>query len=505
MARRKYSPPLAMDLFRPLERDGAMLLADQLAERIGQMITTGRLKPDDYLPPVRLLAAKLRVNVGTVAKSYEALRRQSLVAADSTRGLRVWRGAIPSLSTAGQPWAGLVMPPGVPTDPLSGDLPAPMGSRPVRFNISQAGAELMPLALISRAFAAAMQAGHGFGYAPLAGLPEARAAIERYLRRRDITLDGGTMLITAGTAQSLAMITRALVPPGGVVMTEHPTWPVALSVFAAAGARVIALPVDDDGMQISSLADSVLRYNPVFLYLQHSFQNPTGLSLSVERRTELVAMARRLQLLVVEDDFASELAFEVPLPSLRTGPDPDVVIYLKSFSKLIAPALRVSVMLAPTRYAPALYQAQHGLDPFVSALAQRVVAACLMDDGFEGHLRSMTAALRKRWVVLNQALSHRMPSGVRWTTPRGGLSAWLQLPGRMRADDVARDAAKRGVGLAPGRMFCVDESGQRGLRLSFGALAVAEIERGVNLLAEALEAQARRRRRPDHRVQAIIP
>jgi GntR family transcriptional regulator len=494
-----------MDLFRPLERDGATLLSDQLAERIGHMIVSGSLKPGQYLPPLRLLANKLRVNVGTVVKAYAALRRQGLAAAASTRGLRVCQGAGPSLSTVGRPWADLVMPPGAPGDPLTGDLPVPVGARPVRFNISQAGVELMPLTLINRAFAAAMEDRQGFGYAPLSGLPEVRGAIERYLRRRDIAFDGATMLLTAGTAQSLAIITRALVPPGGVVIAEHPTWPVALSVFAAAGARVIALPVDDHGMQISSLADAVLRYNPAFLYLQPAFQNPTGLSLSAERRTELLAMARRFQLLVVEDDFASELAFGAPLPSLHTGTDADVVIYLKSFSKLIAPALRVSIMLVPSRYAPALCQAQHGLDPFVSALAQRVVAACLMDEGFEEHLRSMTAALQERWVALSAALTRSMPSGVRWTTPRGGLSAWLQLPARMRADDIVRDAAKRGLGLAPGRIFCIDESGQRGVRLSFGALAPAEIERGVDILAEVLEAHARGRRRREHLLQGIMP
>lgn len=505
MARRKYPALLAMDLFRPLERDGAMLLSDQLAERIGHMIATGSLKPGQYLPPLRLLASKLRVNVGTVVKAFAVLRRQGLAAANSTRGLRVCQGASSSLNMVGQPWAGLVMPPGAPSDPLTGDFPAPAGPRPVRFNVSQAGVELMPLPLISRAFAAAMTDRQGFGYGPLSGLPEVRVAIERYLRRRDIAFDGATMLITAGTAQSLAIITRALVPPSGVVIAEHPTWPVALSVFAAAGARVIALPVDDHGMQISSLANAVLRYNPAFLYLQPSFQNPTGLSLSAERRTELLAMARRFQLLVVEDDFASELAFEAPLPSLRTGPDADVVIYLKSFSKLIAPALRVGVMVTPSRYAPALCQAQHGLDPFVSTLAQRVVAACLMDEGFEEHLRSLTAALRERWVVLNKALSRRMPSGVRWTAPRGGLSAWLQLPARMRTDDIVRDAAKRGVSLAPGRMFCVDESGRRGVRLSFGTLAPAEIERGVDILAGVLEAYARGRRRQEHPLQGIMP
>jgi len=505
MARRKYSPPLAMDLFRPLERSSAVLLNDQLAERIERLVATGGLKPGEYLPPIRLLARKLRVNAGTVVKAYTFLRRQGVASADSTRGLRVCPRQASPLGPAGPSWASLVMPPVLPTDPLNGALPAAAGPRPVRFDVAQTGVELVPTAILNRALLAGMRQEGALGYAPFTGLPETRAALERYLRRREVLLDGAAMLITAGTAQSLAIITRALVPPGGVVIAEHPTWPMALSVFAAAGVRVITLPVDDDGMQISALADVVLRYNPVFLYLQPAFQNPTGLSLSAERRAELLALARRFQLLVVEDDFAAELAFEAPLPPLRTPPGADIVVYLKSFAKIITPALRVSVMVAPTRYAPALGQAQRGLDPFVSALAQAVVAACLTDEGFEAHLRSLAGALRERWGVLDAALSRRMPEGARWTTPRGGLCAWLGLPARMRADDLATAAAKAGVGLTPGRIFCVDESGQRGVRLSFGALAPAEIERGVDILAEVLETSARGRRRRERPLQGIMP
>ena len=505
MARRKYSAPLAMNLFRPLERGSAALLNDQLAERIEQLIGTGHLKPGDYLPPIRLLARKLRVNPGTVVKGYSSLRGRGFASADSTRGLRVCPRPAPPLSPAGQPWASLAMPPLVPSDPLAGALPAPAGPRPVRFDVAQTGVELVPTTLLNRAFAAAMQQGGALGYAPFAGLPETRAALERYLRRRGVALDGATMLLTGGTAQSLAIITRALAPPGGVVIAEHPTWPMALSVFAAAGVRLITLPVDDDGMQIDALADVVLRYKPVFLYLQPSFQNPTGLSLSAERRAELVALARRFRLLVVEDDFAAELAFEAPLPPLRTAPGTDVVIYLKSFAKVITPALRVSAMVAPTRYAPALSQVQRGLDPFVSALAQAVVTACLADDGFEAHLRSLAGALRERWEVLNAALSRRMPPGTRWTSPRGGLCTWLQLPARVRAEDLVGAAARAGVGLTPGRIFCVDESGQRAVRLSFGALAPAEIERGADILAGVLEAYARRHRRRERPLQGIMP
>jgi len=505
MTRRRYAAPLAMDLFRPLEREGSALLSDQLAQRIRDLVVAGHLKAGDYLPPLRFLARRLHLSIGTVAKAYTSLGKEGLVAGDSTRGLRVRSGA-PIPSRAGQrPWASLVMRPTVPADPLGVELPQPMGPSPVRLHASEPGTDLLPTALVARAFGAALADGANLRYAPIGGLPEVRAAVDGYLRRRGIALAGAEVLLTAGTTQSLAIITHALLPPGGVVLTEHPTWYMALAVFAAAGARVIALPVDDEGLEVGGLADAVLRCNPAFLYLQPAFQNPTGVSLSPARRAELLAVARRLQLLVIEDDYAAELAFGESPESLRTAEGADVVIYVKSFAKLIAPALRIGAIVAPARYAVALKSALHGLDPFVSTVTQRALAACLTAPAFDTHLKALTAALARRADALDRTLGAHQPFGARWTRPAGGLCAWLELPPRVRADEFVRDAARRGVLLAPGRLFCLDESGERGLRIAFAAATPSEIERGAGIIGELLEARARRRRPPTGRSREVAP
>ena len=505
MARRKYPRPLAIDLFRPLDRDGAALLNDQLAERIEALMARGRLKGGDYLPPLRLLARKLDVSVGTVARAYEAIRRRGLATAHSTRGLRVARPDDRPFIAGGPAWASLVSQPIVPSAPLDADIPRVQGTPVARFDISEPGAELMPAALVQRAFARALGNVEELRYAPLAGAPLALRAVERYLRQRGVALEDASTLLTSGTTQSLAIITRALLPAGGVILTEHPTWHVALAVFGAAGARVVALPVDDDGLQVRSLADAVLRHNPAFLYLQPAFQNPTGISLSAERRAELITLARKLHLVVVEDDFASELAFETPPLPLRSASGADVVIHLKSFAKLLAPALRVGAIVAPTQFGGVLRAAKHGLDPFVSALSQRVLADCLADAEFEPHLRALAAELRGRWQVLASALARRMPPDVAWTTPRGGFCAWVRLPRGTAASAVIREVVKRGVGLVPGQLFCVDESAPNALRLAFGATAPDEIERGIEVIAGVLSTQDRHQRLTHRVPHAVAP
>src|SRR5262249_48703878 len=175
-------------------------------------------------------------------------------------------------------------PAGLPRDPLRVDLPRPTGEQLVRFHVSEPGADLLPRELIESSLASAVRDRDVLRYAPLDGLPELRGALQTYLRQRGVAITDSALLVTTGTAQGLAVVTRALLPPGGVVLTEHPTWHVALSIFAAAGAKVVALPVDDEGLDVETLPEVVLRHNPSFLYVQPAFHNPTGTTLSPRRR-----------------------------------------------------------------------------------------------------------------------------------------------------------------------------------------------------------------------------
>jgi DNA-binding transcriptional MocR family regulator len=484
MPRSRYPEPLATELFGPLDRNGPALLHDQLAERVRGLVQRGSLRPGDYLPPLRLVSSKLDVSVGTVARAYEILVRSGIAGPHGTRGVRV--GEAGSF-TGGQAWVRGVMRPVVPGDPLSAVSARPQGIHSIRFDVTGVASESIPAGILSRAVSGALDEGGVLGYGPLDGLPTVRAALGEYLRRRGVALDGAAMVLTSGTTQSLVVLAHALVPPGGIVLVEQPTWHVALSIFAAARVRVVGVPVDDDGIQLEPLRNAVLKYGPAFLYLQPSFQNPTGIALSGERRANLLEMARRLHLLVVEDDVAAELGFDTTPPPLRTADSADVVLYLKSFAKLLAPTVRVGLIVAPAPYERAIREAKHGLDPFVSTLGQNIVAHCLKSRGFDRHRRSLAAELKGRWEVLSQALGELMPAGTRWTTPRGGLSAWIEFPEGTELQALLAELAARGVVLTPGDLFCVEAIGLRSARLAFSATPPALIRRGVELIAEGVK------------------
>ena len=401
-------------------------------------------------------------------------------------------GGGPVLTFDGHLWSSLVDAPVPAVDPFTASVIRVTGDEHIAFDVAECTGELRPPAFFDAVVADALRDGQALGYAPLGGsLPAFSGAVTGYLAERGVSTAESAVFTTSGTSNSLGLLARAVASPGDIVAVEHPTWHVALAVFAAAGLRVLGIPVDDDGLRVDLLAAAAEKHRVRMVYLQPAFQNPTGVSLSPRRRSELLELARRFDTLVVEDDFAAELAYHEMPPPLRTPEGADRVVYLKSFAKLLTPALRVAVMVAPSPYERALREAQHGLDPFPSALAQAVVARCLGMPEFRQHLRRVRGLLDARWQALTGALETRMPEAVRWTSPRGGLCAWLELPAPLTALEILIDVAAAGVGFSPGSVFCVDGSGQRGARLAFGATPPMAIERGVRQLARAIRERLR--------------
>ena len=395
-------------------------------------------------------------------------------------------------TTSGHPWASLVDPPVPAIDPFAVPVVRVAGDEHVPFDIAECAGELRPPAFFEALVADSLHDTNALGYAPLgASLPAFSDAVERYLAERGVSTTDAAILTTSGTSSSLGLLVRAFASAGDIVAVEHPTWHVALAVFAAANLQVLGVPVDNDGLRVDLLAAALRKRRVRFIYLQPSFQNPTGVSLSAGRRRELLELARQSDTLVVEDDFAAELAYQEAPPLLRTPEVADRVVYLKSFSKLLTPALRIGVMVAPAGYERALREVQHGMDTFPSALAQSIVARCLRMHEFRQHVDRVRGLLEARWQAMCGALQTRMPDGVRWTLPRGGLCTWIELPPPLTALDLLVDVAQFGVGFAPGQVFCLDGAGQRGARLAFGATPPPAIERGVRHLARAIRERLR--------------
>ena len=329
---------------------------------------------------------------------------------------------------------------------------------------------------------AALDYGEAEGYGPL------RQLIAERMRRHGAPVDPDDIVITNGSQQGIDNVVRAVVDPGEVVLVEAPTFMDAIRIFRSHGAEVVGVPMDDEGMRPDALRATLarLRSTPRILYLIPTYQNPTGITMSLPRRREILGAAREAGMLVLEDDPYGELRYDdVELPSLRAL-DP-AVIHLGTFSKTFAPGLRIGWVVTGDPLRRMLLSIKEGTDIQTERIMTRTVYHAVrgyLDD----HLDRAREIYRGRRDAMVHALEREMPAGTTWTVPEGGFFVWVQLPEGMNADDLLPAAARNGVIYLPGSWFFPDRSEVRGLRLNFSTLPEERIVEGVRRLGETLRA-----------------
>ncbi len=333
---------------------------------------------------------------------------------------------------------------------------------------------------------AALQYAASEGYAPL---------VRMVADMLPWDVDPARVLITTGSQQGLDLVAKVLIDAGSRVLVETPTYLGALQAFAPMEPAIVSVGSDDQGLQIDALrAQCRGGAAPRFLYVLPNFQNPTGRTMSDERRTELVAAAAELSLPIVEDNPYGDLWFDQPPPLPLTARNPDGCIYLGSFSKVLAPGLRLGFLVAPAAVFPKLLQAKQAADLHSPGFNQRMIAEVMKDGFLERHIPTIRARYKTQRDAMLAALEREMPAGddsdldnrVVWNKPEGGMFLWLRLPRGMDAVALLQKAVARGVAFVPGLAFFADHPDPRSLRLSFVTPSVEEIERGVAALAAAV-------------------
>lgn len=324
-------------------------------------------------------------------------------------------------------------------------------------------------------------------YSTTEGAPELRAAVAARIDRRGLATTGDDLLITTGSQQGLALITTALIEPGDTVLVENPTYLAALQGFQLAGARVIPVPCDDEGILPDALAELVARERPKLLYTIPTFQNPTGRTLPAARRAEIAALAARLGLWLLEDDPYGDLRYEGrELPWLAAHPGAeDRTALLGSFSKVMAPGLRLGWLRAPAALLRGAVLAKQAADLHTSTVDQLAVVKYLRTADLDAHVARVRDAYRIRRDALLSGLADALPPGSTWNRPEGGMFVWARLPEGHDAMPLLRAAASRGVAFVPGAPFFAAAPDPRTLRLSFTTHTPEEIEEGLSRLAGA--------------------
>ncbi|MEU3429145.1 PLP-dependent aminotransferase family protein [Streptomyces gardneri] len=323
-------------------------------------------------------------------------------------------------------------------------------------------------------------------YSTTEGDPELRTAVAARLTDRDLPTDPDDLLITTGSQQALTLLTTALVEPGGVVLVEDPCYLAALQTFAFAGARVVPVPTDDQGIIPAALEEIAAREKATLLYIIPTFQNPTGRTLPAERRAAVAEAAARHGFWIVEDDPYGELRYDGDrVPAIAADPTAaDRTVLLGSFSKVMAPGLRLGFLRAPAGLRRACVIAKQAADLHTSSIDQAAAARYLRDSDLDAHVAGMRAAYQERRDAMLEGLPAALPEGSRWNRPEGGMFIWVNLPDGHDATALLKTAVGHEVAYVPGAPFFSGEPDPGAVRLSFTTHSAEEIREGLRRLAK---------------------
>ncbi|MBX9959786.1 MAG: PLP-dependent aminotransferase family protein [Burkholderiaceae bacterium] len=295
------------------------------------------------------------------------------------------------------------------------------------------------------------------------------------------------VLITTGSQQGLDLAAKVLIDPGSRILVETPTYLGALQAFAPMEPQVHSVASDDEGVDITALRAAQLAGMPArFFYVLPNFQNPSGRLMSEARRAALSSTAADIGLPLIEDNPYGELWFDTPPPAPLTARHPEGCLYLGSFSKVLAPSLRLGYLVAPPALFPKLLQAKQAADLHSPGFNQRVVAEVMKDGFLDRHVPRIRTLYKAQRDTMLAALQRHMPEGVHWNRPAGGMFLWARLPAGLDAAALLPQAVARGVAYVPGAAFYAGAADARTLRLSFVTASPEQIERGIAALATVI-------------------
>lgn len=468
----------ALDRVPPGPGPGFRRLAGALKEELAALRPAGGTR----LPPVRELAARLRLHSSTVRGAYNLLEAEGWVASHVGRGTFVgplapdtfpFRFPPPverALALAGYHHDLEEVPPGC-----------------VDFFSLAPEVEPGALELFKHALAEALREDGErlLSYGQPAGLPALRREVAGRLSRGGRRVAPEEVLITSGAQQALELVVRCFLAPGEAVVAACPTYLHLLGAVEALGVRLLPVPAGPDGVDLGALERAVSESGVRLLYAMPSFQNPTGLTLGLEERHAFLEAARRARLPVLEDDLEGHQRYEgESLPSLHALDREGRVILAGSVSKALFPGLRVGWVAAPKAPAARLQALKRFADLETAALPQAALARIFASGAMAGPLERLARRLRERRDLVVENLRRRMPEGCRWTVPQGGSALWLEFPPPVESRELAAAARRAGLLVAPGDLFYPDRRRSRAVRLAFARVALERIPEGVEALAE---------------------
>lgn len=354
------------------------------------------------------------------------------------------------------------------------------------------GIRAATLAALEQEPAGAMQYGATEGYAPL------REQLASFMQAKGAAVAADQLIVTTGSQQALDLLGKTLISPGDKVIVEGPTFLATIQCFRLYGAELVSAPVDGDGVDVDRLEQLIVEHQPKFVYLIPTFGNPSGATLTLERRRRVLEIAARHQTLIVEDDPYGDLYFDAPPPpsllalSESVPGSRDCLVHCGSLSKTLSAGLRLGWMIAPPELLAKAVMCKQFSDANSSTFAQATAAQYLKSGRMDANLKRARTVYAERAQALCEGLRTELGDAIEFVAPQGGLFVWARLTGARGqvadGNEFSRRAIEQGVAFVPGAPFYCEQPDPATLRLSFATSDVEKIREGVSRLARALHA-----------------
>jgi len=452
-----------MYLIAPLNPRDKTPLFKQLHAQMKNLIESGSLSAGTRLPATRELAGQIGLNRTTVSAAYALLESEGLITGHVGRGSFVARGRSKGTVEEEKTVA-------VNSGSFSRSRPSEL-----LFPLEEFRATCTEV-IASPDAASILQLGSPSGYPPLRRYLLEQARVEGVARESD------DILITSGCQQAFDLLQRTI-GQGSSVLMEDPVYPGARSVFERAGARLIGVPVGRNGLDLEALERTIARERPMLLCVTPNFQNPTGATMPLSTRKNLLRITQAAGVMMIENDIYGALGYEgEPIPAIKRLDETGDTILLRSFSKVAFPGLRVGWVIAPRPLIEKLTETKQWSDLHTDQLSQAVLLRFAESGRLEQHRQRMLVAGRERLEAALEACAAYLPPGAAYTRPRGGMSLWVELPSGLDAAELLPRAEREGVTYLPGKFFAVSRPRPNGLRISFAGMTPEDIRSGLAVL-----------------------
>lgn len=485
-----------------IDRKDDLTLKEQVRQAIAQRIRSGLFLPGQQLPSVRTLSNQLRVSLVTAVQAYDLLKKDGLIESRPGKGTFVTHPNLDATKLNEQE---------ISANPLAWQLTIKdylprasfwfqnqMSVPPGVLDIGNASLHnsLLPLSLLSSAIQQALQEYPNFlaNNAPLSGDPEFLEVITDYLKRQGLSFNTQQLIAINGTQQGIDLFARTFLGPGDVVAMETPAFSAAIDAFKLTKTNIQPIPLDREGMRIDILEELSTRMTIKAIYTVPTYQNPTGLVMSLKRRRQLVEFAKQSGIIILEDDPCRELNFcedtKPSLPPLKEIDTSGLVVYLKGFSKFLFPGLRLGMMVADGTIYNRLLATKSIVDLGSPLWIQKALIHFFNHPELKKHQQKTKQVLLRRNRMVFEKLTAQLNPKIRWQKPSGGMYLWITLAPSISTDNLIPEAHAQGIHFLPGSIFYPGEPEFNHLRICWTSLSDSDLTKALDILCAFLNESA---------------